>query len=157
MPYRHILVALNLNPREKPLLKRAAELAECHGAAVHLVHVQPDLSGVYVGSLNMDLRKLQMKLRLESGHELMRLLQDAQKQVDSISLPSGDLHQAVSMAVKQTGADLLICGHRPHHRFWGHLFANSVGFVDISDCDVLVVKLEPATSDKTPAHAENSA
>lgn len=159
MPYRNILVALELNHREKPLLKRAADLAESNQADLHLVHVEPDLSGVYVGSLNMDLRQLKMKLRLESGHELMRLLQDAQQQVSSVSLPSGDIRQAVRLAVKKTGADLLICGHRPHHRFWGHLFSNSVGFLDISDCDLLVVKLaaDPVTSDKTPAHAKNPA
>ncbi|NHI00636.1 MULTISPECIES: universal stress protein [Oceanimonas] len=157
MPYRNILVALELNHREKPLLKRAADLAESYQAALHLVHVEPDLSGVYVGSLSMDLRQLKMKLRLESGHELMRLLRTQQHHVASVSLPSGDVRQAVRLAVRETGADLLICGHRPDHRFWGHLFSNSVSFLDISDCDLLVVKLDPVTSDKNPAHAKNPA
>ncbi|WP_346352046.1 universal stress protein [Oceanimonas sp. AH20CE76] len=154
MSYRHILVALELHPRETPLLQRATELAEYYGADLHLVHVQPDLSGVYVGGLNMSLPQLKMKLRLESGHELMRLLQEAQNQVTSVSLPTGDLHQAVRMAVKETKAGLLICGHRPHHRFWGHLFSNSVGFMDISNCDLLVVKLAAPTSDKPPGAEE---
>ncbi|PSJ48057.1 universal stress global response regulator UspA [Zobellella endophytica] len=141
MPYKNILVALELNQQEKSLLKRAVELAECYQAGLHIVHVEPDLSGVYVGSLNMDLRKLKMKLRLESGHEIMQLLREEQHQIASISLPSGDIRQAVRLAVQEKQADLLICGHQLEHHFLGHFFSNAVGFLDISDCDLLVVKL----------------
>ncbi|WP_375058155.1 universal stress protein [Zobellella sp. DQSA1] len=147
MPYRNILVALELNHREKPLLKRAVELAECYQAGLHIVHVEPDVSGIYVGSLNMDLRQLKMKLRLESGHVIMQMLKDAQHQVASLSLPSGDVRQAVRLAVKEKNADLLICGHQLEHHFLGHLFSHTVGFLDISNCDLLVVKLSDKGED----------
>lgn len=145
MPYRNILVALELNHREKPLLKRAVELAECHQAALHIIHVEPDLSGVYMGSLSLDLRQLKSKLRLESGHEIMQMLKEEQRNASSVSLPHGDVRQAVQQAVEEKHADLLICGRQLERPFLGHLFAHSTGFLDINGCDLLVIKL----SDKT--------
>lgn len=140
MPYRNILVALELNQREQALIRRAVELAECHGAALHLVHVEPDLSGVYVGSLSMNLAQLRVKLRLESGQEIVQLLKEQQHDIASLSLPSGDIRQAVRLAVREKQADLLICGHRPGHHFFSHLFSHTVDFLDIDGCDLLVVK-----------------
>ena len=59
----------------------------------------------------------------------------------SISLPDGDIRQAVQQAVKEQQADLLICGRQQERSFFGHLFSNSSGFLDIDGCDLLVVKL----------------
>ncbi|WP_116472950.1 universal stress protein [Zobellella maritima] len=141
MPYRNILLALELSEREKPLLKRAVELAEHCQARLHLVHVDPEMSGIFVGSLNMDLRQLKMKLKLESGREIMNMLRVEQRRVESISLPTGDIQRAIRLAAREKDADLLICGHHAGHSFLGHLFSNAARFIDIGGCDVLVVKL----------------
>lgn len=147
MPYHNILVALELNAREKPLLRRAVELAESHQARLHIIHVSPELGGVYTGSLNLNLRQLKTKLRLENGYEIMQMLKKEAFSASSISLPDGDIRQAVQHAVREQQADLLICGRQQERSFFGHLFSNSSGFLDIDGCDLLVVKL----SDKTPS------
>ncbi|MFD1009124.1 MULTISPECIES: universal stress protein [Oceanisphaera] len=144
MPYRNILVALELNHREKPLLKRAVELAECYQAKLHIIHVSPELGGVYSGSLNMDLRQLKNKLRLESGYEIVQMLKREQHSASTISLPHGDIHQAVQYAVKEHQADLLICGRQLERHFFSHLFSNSSGFLDINGCDLLMITLSDA-------------
>lgn len=150
MPYRNILVALELNHREKPLLKRAVELAECHQARLHIIHVLPELGGVYTGSFNMDLRQLKNKLRLENGHEIVQMLKSEQHNASTISLPNGDIHQAVQQAVKEHQADLLICGRQLERPFLGHFFSNSTGFLDIDGCDLLVIKLSEHNSEPKP-------
>lgn len=141
MPYRNILLALELNDREKPLLKRAVELAESHQAKLHIIHVAPELGSFYTGSLNLDLRQLKTKLRLENGHDIMKMLQSEAYKASSISLPNGDIRQVVQLAVKDQQADLLICGRQQERSFFGHLFSNSSGFLDINGCDLLVIKL----------------
>lgn len=146
MPYRNILLALELNDREKPLLKRAVELAESHQAKLHIIHVSPELGSVYTGSLNLDLRQLKTKLRQENGYEIMQLLKQEAFNAASISLPDGDIRQAVQQAVKEQAADLLICGRQQERSFFGHLFSNSSGFLDIDGCDLLVVKLSEEPS-----------
>ncbi|WP_417614889.1 universal stress protein [Oceanisphaera sp.] len=151
MPYRNILVALELTHREKPLLKRAVELAECHQARLHIIHVTPELGGVYTGSLNMDLRQLKNKLRLENGYEIMQMLKSERHDASTISLPDGDIHQAVQQAVKEHQADLLICGRQLERPFLGHFFSNSSGFLDINGCDLLVIKLSEPGNNKKPA------
>ena len=150
MPYRNILLALELNSREKPLLKRAVELAESHQAKLHIIHVSPELGSVYTGSLSLDLRQLKNKLRLENGNEIMQMLKKEAYSASSISLPDGDIRQAVQHAVREQAADLLICGRQQERPFFGHLFSNSSGFLDIDGCDLLVIKL----SDKIAHQAE---
>lgn len=151
MPYRNIMLALELNAREKPLLKRAVELAECHQAKLHIIHVSPELGSVYSGSLNLDLRQLKTKLRLENGYEILQMLKQEAFNASSISLPDGDIRQAVQNAVKAQAADLLICGRQQERPFFGHLFSHSSGFLDIDGCDLLVIKL----SDKIPIEPES--
>lgn len=141
MPYHNIMLALELNAHEKPLLKRAVELAECHQAKLHIIHVSPELGSVYTGSLSLDLRQLKTKLRLENGHEIMEMLKKEAFSASSISLPNGDIRQAVQQAVRKQEADLLICGRQQERPFFGHLFSNSSGFLDIDGCDLLVIKL----------------
>lgn len=140
MPYHNILLALELNAREKPLLKRAVELADTHNAKLHIIHVAPELGSVYSGSLSLDLRQLKAKLRLENGQEIMEMLKNAAHSASSISLPGGDIRQAVQQAVKEQNIDLLICGRQQSRPFFGHLFSNSSGFLDIDGCDLLVIK-----------------
>ncbi|ART79432.1 universal stress protein [Oceanisphaera avium] len=146
MPYHNILLALELNHYEKPLLKRALDLAEFHNAKLHIIHVAPELGSVYTGSLNLDLRQLKAKLRIENGAQIMQMLKDEAYNANSISLPGGDIQQAVRHTVQALNIDLLICGRQQSRPFFGHLFSNSSGFLDIDGCDILVIKLSDKAS-----------
>lgn len=140
--YTNILLSIDLDDPEswtKPLAI-AVELAEAHGAKVHLVNVIPSFGMSLVAQY------------FPAGHEEKMLREAKRRLVDfrdahvpstilgTVSISEGSVHREVVAKISELDCDLVIVGHGRDSVAHFILGSNATRIVNESNISVLIVR-----------------
>ncbi|UFH50664.1 universal stress protein [Pseudomonas sp. KNUC1026] len=152
MSYQHILVAVDLTEECDPVVKRAASLAQAGGTKLSLVHIVEPMAMAFGGDVPMDLSQLQQQRFDQAKERLENLLKKFP------DIPRGDAHitygqprQEIHELAKKNGIDLIVVGSHGRHGLKLLLGSTSSDVLHGAPCDVLAVRLKPATAAEAPA------
>jgi nucleotide-binding universal stress UspA family protein len=134
--WRRIACALDLGPRSREVLAWAARMARQCGAALSLVHAVPG-STAALGGLTFDPEWGAELARM--AREQMAQLQEGMPVCGDMHIETGDAAAAVSRAVEELGADLLVIGRSLHSGVMGRLRANAYAIIRESPCPVVSI------------------
>ncbi len=143
---KNILVTIDFNKNEEPLLDKALELAKAFNSKLWVMHIaapDPDFVGYEVGPQYIrDSRAAELK----KEHKLLQdfTIKLKQKGVDSEGLLiQGATIEMVIVESKKLDVDLIITGHH-EHSFLYKAFVGSVsaGILKKSKIPVLLVPLD---------------
>ncbi len=145
MPYKHVLVAVDLSEESTQVLDKARETADSHGAKLSLLSVVKPLTQVY-GGLDM--------APIASGAVSFEeeALQRAEAQLKDLGarygVADGDVHvllgapaHEIREAAKANGADLIIMGTHGRHGLGLLLGSTANAVLHGLECDVLAVRV----------------
>jgi len=128
MGYKHILVAVDLTPASQLTINKAIAMAKNDQCKVSLVYVDVN-KVVLTPAEKADLQKA-----------LAALAEQADYPVNETIVVVGDLHIKLAGIVKQTGIDLVVCGH--HHGVLSRLLSSVPKMANAIEADLLVVYLD---------------
>ena len=142
----NLLVAIDFNGDETPLLDKAVELAEKFDSKVWLIHVaapDPDFVGYDVGPQSVrDSRASQLRKEHRQLQEYAQRLEKQQVMVTPLLLQGATI-EVIQEEIDKLGIDLIIMGHH-EHGFLHQAFMGSVSrkIIKKSNIPVLIVPLE---------------
>ena len=141
--YKKLLVAVELDSTlDTPLIERAKDLAEDHGAEIFLLHVIEHLGSygaAYGVAAGANIEEILCDKAKESLDEL------AQKYEISESnrlLAKGDSAHAIIAEAESISADLIVVGSHGRHGLALLIGSTADGVVHAASCDVLAVRLK---------------
>lgn len=137
--YKHVLVAVDLSDESDFLLKKAAGVAQRHGAKLSIIHVDVNFSDLYTGLIDVNMSSMQDRISSETQQALVQLSENAGYPISEKLSGSGDLGQVLSDAIEQYEVDLLVTGH--HQDFWSKLMSSTRQVMNTIKIDMLVVPL----------------
>ncbi|MDU8923543.1 universal stress protein UspA [Pasteurellaceae bacterium LIM206] len=137
--YKHVLVAVDLSDESSTLVKKAAGVAQRHGAKLSIIHVDVNFSDLYTGLIDVNMSSMQDRISTETQQALLHLADQAGYPITEKLSGSGDLGQVLSDAIDQYGIDLLVTGH--HQDFWSKLMSSTRQVMNSIKIDMLVVPL----------------
>ena len=137
--YKHVLVAVDLSDESDFLLKKAAGVAQRHGAKLSIIHVDVNFSDLYTGLIDVNMSSMQDRISSETQQALVQLSENAGYPICEKLSGSGDLGQVLSDAIEQYDVDLLVTGH--HQDFWSKLMSSTRQVMNTIKIDMLVVPL----------------
>ena len=148
MPYKNILVAVDLGATTETIIRRAAALARQDDAELHVLHVIEPLAVTYGGDIPMDLSAIQDEILEQAREQLDQLCGTLAVATDHRHLVTGRPESEIPAQAKALGSDLIVLGS---HARWGLallLGSTTDGVMHGADCDVLAVKVdtEPAAT-----------
>lgn len=142
MPYRNIVVAIDLNDECSQILARARDLAIANAAKIVPIHVVELIEMAFGGEAALDLPKFKLEL-----------LDQAQQYLESFAaeypgLPTepprlayGDTRDEIHRAARELHADLIIVGSHGRHGMALLFGSTANGMLHSAPCDVLAVRL----------------
>lgn len=145
MPMKTILVAVDLKPTDKKLLKYTIDLAKAFQSRVYLLHVsapEPDFVGYEVGPQYIrDFRAEELKTEHKTIQSYARSIEEEGILVEAL-LIQGATKEMLKSEAEKLNAELLIAGHKKH----GFLFKLIYGSVsedlqDDMDIPVLTIPI----------------
>jgi universal stress protein A len=148
MPYKNILVAVDLGATTEKIIRRAAALARQDDAELHVLHVIEPLAITYGGDIPMDFSAIQDEILEQAREQLNQLGGSLAVPTDHRHLVTGRPESEIPSRAKALGSDLIVLGS---HARWGLallLGSTTDGVMHGADCDVLAVKVdtEPAAN-----------
>ena len=138
--YKHILVAVDLSEESLVLLRKGANIAEKFGAKLSLIHVDVNLSDLYIGLLDINMCSVQDSVIAETSKALNDLAGQITYPVTEKLNGTGDFSQVLEEAVDKHDVDLLITGH--HQDFWSKFMSSTRQLMNSVKVDMLVVPLD---------------
>lgn len=147
MPYKHILIAVDLTEDCHAVIQRARDLAQCFQAQLSLTHTVEPMAMAFGGDVPMDLSALQEQ-QLEQAHQRIdhfcvgypELTQDRRHIV--YGQPRQEIHRLAS----ELGCDLIVVGSHGRHGLSLLLGSTSNDVLHGAFCDVLAVHLNKQPS-----------
>jgi universal stress protein A len=148
MPYKNILVAVDLGATTETIIRRAAALARQDDAELHVLHVIEPLAITYGGDIPMDFSAIQDEILEQAREQLDQLCGTLAVTTDHRHLVTGRPESEIPTQAKALESDLIVLGS---HARWGLallLGSTTDGVMHGADCDVLAVKVdtEPAAN-----------
>ena len=144
MPYRNILVAVDLGATTEKVIQRAASLASQNKAQLHVLHVIEPLAITYGGDIPMDFSGIQGEIQVQAEEQLDNLCSTFLVPERNRYLVTGRPESEIPTQAKAVACDLIVVGS---HARWGlSLLMGSItdGVMHGAECDVLAVKVDTA-------------
>ena len=143
MPYKHILVALDLSEECDPVMKRAYALAAASQAKLSLVHIVEPMAMAFGGDVPMDLSTLQQQ-QFEQARERLDAYSAKYPELgaDTRHLVYGQPRQEIHRLAAEQGADLIVVGSHGRHGLALLLGSTANDVLHGAPCDVLAVRLK---------------
>ncbi|KAB7622915.1 universal stress protein [Alkalilimnicola sp. S0819] len=148
MDYRHLLVALDFDPRSRAVAARARDLAQRYQARLSLVHVVEHLplepGGELLYTPGVDAEEEMREAAEARLTELARdmQLQDAQRHV----LLGHTKHEILHFA-EENAVDLIVVGSHSRHGLALLLGSTANAVLHGARCDVMAVYLDRPTTE----------
>lgn len=139
MSYKHIAVAVSNSEEDRILVEKSLSVARSGNSSLTLIHVDNDLSQLFPGIYDKNIRELLETLESTKLAHLHQLVKDTGWAETRLRIESGPVHDALLNAVALCGCDLLVCGH--HHAFLNRLMPVWRSMVNKIRADLLVVPL----------------
>jgi universal stress protein A len=147
MPYKHILVAVDLTTECDQVMVRAQSLADASQAKLSVVHIVEPMAMAFGGDVPMDLSMLQQqqfeqaKERLDAFAVRHPLLAAENRHL-AYGQPRQEIHQLAS----EQSCDLIIVGSHGRHGLALLLGSTANDVLHGAPCDVLAVRLRKPTN-----------
>ncbi|HSX71438.1 MAG TPA: universal stress protein, partial [Pseudomonas sp.] len=111
MPYRHILIAVDLTEECHPVAERAMAIAATNGAKVSLVHIVEPMAMAFGGDVPMDLSLLQQQ-QFDQAREHLQSFAGRYPALgpDQRHLAYGQPRQELHRLAEEQGCDLIVVG-----------------------------------------------
>ena len=142
MPYKKILVAIDLGDTCGRVLSKAHELASTQGAELHVMHVVEPLSITYGGDIPMDFSSIQDEIYQQANEQLQRFCSQRDIPESHRHLVVGRPEAEIANTANELQVDLIAVGS--HARFGLALLLGSTtdGVMHNAECDVLAVRVD---------------
>lgn len=143
--YRNVLVAIDLNPDNQPVIDKAVEICEMNNANLHVIHVVEPLSYGYsdgMMSWSDGLISVEAAIREDARKKLSEM--GAKYNVDGARLyfrtgrASGEIHDVVN----EVTIDLIVLGTHGQAGLQLLLGSTANSVLHGSTCDVLAVRIK---------------
>ena len=144
MPYRNILVAVDLGATTETVIQRAVSLVGQNNAQLHVLHVIEPLAITYGGDIPMDFSAIQEEIRGQAKEQLDKLCSTFSIPESNRYLVMGRPESEIPTQAKDVACDLIVVGS---HARWGLallLGSTTDGVMHGAECDVLAVKVDAA-------------
>ncbi len=141
MPYKRVLVAVDLGETSSCVIAKGAELARSHTAELHVMHAVEPLSITYGGDIPMDFSSIQDEIYQQATSQLEAFCSTHHIHPSRRHLVIGRPEIEIPATAKSISADLIVMGS--HARFGLALLLGSTadGVLHSSECDVLAVRV----------------
>lgn len=143
MPYKHILIAVDLTEECHPVVVRALELATSSAAKASLVHIIEPMAMAFGGDVPMDLSLLQQQ-QFDQARERLQSFAGRYPQLVSEQrhLVYGQPRQEIHRLATELGCDLVVVGSHGRHGLALLLGSTANDVLHGAPCDVLAVRLK---------------
>ncbi|AHG41718.1 universal stress protein A [Pseudomonas syringae CC1557] len=145
MPYKHVLVAIDLTDECDPVIRRASMLAKTSGAKLSIVHIVEPMAMAFGGDVPMDLSQLQQQ-QFDQAKEKLKQVQAKYKDLEvdegESHLVYGQPRQEIHQLAKNQGCDVIVVGSHGRHGLALLLGSTANDVVHGAPCDVLAVRLK---------------
>lgn len=142
MKYKHILVALDLAEESAPsglVISKAVSLAKNLDAKLSFIHVDTS----HLDNDLLDYDNAETRLVNEKYQDLLTkletLCEPVQYPISNMLVIGGEVEEKLIDEVKKLDVDLLVSGH--HHGFWNHWWSSAHKLLDITDVDLLLIRI----------------
>jgi len=142
MKYKHILVALDLAEESAPsdlVISKAVSLAKNLDAKLSFIHVDTS----HLDNDLLDYDNAETRLVNEKYQDLLTKLETlckpVQYPISNMLVIGGEVEEKLIDEVKKLDVDLLVSGH--HHGFWNHWWSSAHKLLDITDVDLLLIRI----------------
>lgn len=142
MPYKHLLIAVDLTEDCHKVIDRAVELAGYTAAKLSLVHVIEPMSMAFGGDVPLDLSALQQEQVAQAQQQLDAVsAQHPQLKKEDCRLIFGQPRLEIHQLAKDLGCDLIVTGTHGRHGLALLLGSTSNDLLHGAVCDTLAVHL----------------
>lgn len=147
LPYKHIIVGIDLTDDCPPVIQKAAAIAAACGAKLTLAHVIEPIAFAYGGDMPIDLPLLQEQQTNKAEVELARLAKTTSYPIQQhhilVGQPAAELHYLA----EQEEADLIVVGSHGRKGFALLLGSTPNSVLHGATCDVLAVLVKKLTNE----------
>ena len=154
MPYRNILVAVDLGATTETVIQRAVSLADQNNAQLHVLHVIEPLAITYGGDIPMDFSAIQEEIQGQAKEQLDKLCSTFSVPDSNRYLVMGRPESEIPTRAKDVACDLILVGS---HARWGLtllLGSTTDGVMHGAECDVLAVRVDAASQRSDRSYKE---
>jgi universal stress protein A len=140
--YKHLMLALDFDETNAPLLERAKDLAIRYQARLTLIHVIEHMIPSYAGDMplpeDFELDQMLAKRAWEKLDELAAGLK-----LDDVvcRVETGVPKHEITRAAEDLDVDLILVGSHGRHGIQLMLGSTANGVLHLADCDVLAVRI----------------
>ena len=135
MPWRHLICAVDDDPRDVPLIRWAAEIASGQGAELRLVHAVSGFEQEPGDGVNDPLRDFLFGVARE---RIDKMQTEAGTKLD-LCIAAGVPAKVVRDIATKHAADLVLVGRGKIQKHFGRLRSNAYGIVRDAPCPVISV------------------
>lgn len=147
LPYKHIIVGIDLTDDCPQVIQKAAAIAAVCGAKLTLAHVIEPVAFAYGGDMPVDLPLLQEQQTNKAEIELARLAKNTQYPIQQhhvlVGQPAAELHYLA----EQEEVDLIVVGSHGRKGLALLLGSTPNSVLHGATCDVLAVLVKKLTNE----------
>lgn len=143
--YRHLLVAVDLDPCGREVLSRAQQLARTFDARLSVLHVVeyiPIESGELLMTAPVDLT---LQLEKQSREQLEALCAEYAIPASDAHVATGPVTPQIRQIAENLQVDLIVLGHHPRRGLAAWFNHTEENVVTRANCDVLALRVERTT------------
>ncbi len=138
--YEHVLLATDLSEKSDIVAKRAADMAERHGARLSLAHIVEQLPVDYVAEgVPIEVPDVTEALEREAREQLQKLAEELGREFVACWVQVGSARVDIPELAREHGIDLIVVGARERHGLSLLLPNTTSGVLHHAACDVLAV------------------
>ena len=145
MPYKKILVAVDLTEEADEILEHAKETAQQNSAELSLVTVVKPINQVYAGfdvaALSADVAMIEQDAVRQAGERLTEWGKKLKIPAARCHVGRGSPAYEIRALAAQLGCDLIVIGTHGRHGLGLLLGSTANGVLHGAPCDVLTVKI----------------
>ena len=141
-PYRHLLVAVDLDASGRHVLERAQTLArlfEAQLSVLHVVEYIPIESGELLMTAPIDLTQ---QLEQQSRQQLEALCAELSISAVDAHVATGPVTPQIRQFAETHGVDLILLGHQPRKGLAAWFNHTEENVITRATCDVLALRIE---------------
>jgi len=144
MPYKKVLLAVDLSADNAKIIEQAKQIREDDGADLMLIHVHEPTLYAYQGggmaAANTQTAELDEEVRKVAEKRLKELAEQLDVPSDKALMPFGRASTEIKRAAEEKGVDLIVIGTHGRSGVGLLLGSTANGVLHGCKCDVLAVK-----------------
>lgn len=142
MPYKKILLAVDLTEESLQVAEKAVQLCEAFGADLAVLHVIESLNYAYGGDVPIDITDIQQQLQDTAKEKMGELCSSLSCNVSDQIISHGGIESEIHRVSEENDIDLVVVGSHGRHGLALLLGSTANGVLHGAICDVLAVRVK---------------